>query len=283
MPLIDRGFGLINTWNDLQDDGIEDLLYPSFFIGQELSADDFPAVWNSFLNRMDGASRERRRDAAKEIKEESFKDGQFVFQHQYAGTACLQSVLFGIFLPLRTCRDVAIGKRIEDSISHIGPPEVSGFPVPANLQAWTKAMAEIGPLAVSQQERAAQEAMIRFSNLEELYPWLMHRFQYVSQFSGPDASEIKHEWDAATGLNLDPAYSWDWDRRKFDAIDFTEEQKERIKKITDRSRRERRISQTMSLPWVDIAAFASWLSRGEGILKVAPRDIRMSLVWFNSD
>jgi hypothetical protein len=283
MHVMNKRFGLINTWNDLQDDGIEELLYPSFFMGQELSLQKFSAVWGSFLDRGDGGSKERRKAAAKEIGLDHFKNGQFAFQHQHGGTACLQTILYGIFLPLNTCRDSAIGKRLQDSISHISPPEVSGFPMSVNLQAWTKAMAEIGPLAVTQQEHAAQEALIRLSDPEETYPWLKQQFRYVTEFSGPDAAEIKREWDVATGLDVDPTHWWDESPKKMEAITLSQKQREQIKKIMDRSRTERRISQTAPLPWKNIDEFAIWLSRGDDVLKVTPQDIRMALVWFNSD
>jgi len=264
--------GIIRTYIDRADDGIENLLYPSFFLGQELAYDVFHSIWAATIaSESPLINRNNQLAADKELGATLLKDGQYAMFHQYGGTACSPIILFGIFLPLSTCSDPAISKKITRLIERIG--QTFGEPPNESLQQWKSELLDIGPLTIAHEKKSAREAFIRLSNLSELHPWLKTHFKYAVEFSGPDSTEIQAESDAIIPLS-------EIDRHK--ANPSSEIWKQYASALT-RGFRERRISETASLPWDNIDQFASWLTRGSGLLQVNPRDIRASLIWENSD
>ena len=270
--MIKKRKGVIRTYIDRDDDGIENLLYPSFFLGQELPYDAFPHVWAETIASEDSRiNRQNQIASDKEFGTTLLKAGQYAVWHQYGGAACSQAILFGIFLPVSTCCDAAVATKIDSLIKEIGP--TYDRPAQEEIDRWGMKLNEIGPLHIAKGENESSEALIRFTQLSELYPWLKARFKLAIEFDGPDHREIQAGADAIIAPS-------EIDRYKVDPTSAIWKQ---YAQALSRGFFERRINETASLSWENLNQFAGWLSRGKGLLAVNPEDIRGALIWANSD
>lgn len=278
--------GLVDdSGNDLQEWGVLELFYPSVFLGIELNYEEFPKTATFHYTN--------RQDAEEEIGA-ALKDGQFVIQHQFGGTSCAKTLPFGIFCPLN--RDEYPIQQLRAAISSLKPPSIDSFPDPASEEVWAKAMAAIGPLRlvpgkrgperhIRSNETGAHEAFVRFSDLDNLYPWLREHFQYVTEISGMDANEIRAAFLEATGVEIDPTRWWT-EQDKLAAAMIRDDQRPSFFAPHDRAR-QRQVTGLSRLPWHGIAEFGQWLAVGLGggrvKRKVTPGDLTAALIWQNSD
>lgn len=263
--------GLINEWLDIQDAGILELIYPSFFIGVELSSDEFPHG-PMFLG--DPHAEQAVLDKMAKL---SLHSGQFVFQHQYGGSSGGQAILLGIVLPLSGCDDNDLRRSIGRAIAQMTRPVGSGAPDAETLDTWASIMRTLGPIRLSD-SRASEEALVRLESTDELYKWLKAHFSYITEFSGLGPEEVRRELRAVTGRDVDPTLFW-----REEGAALSEADKSKVFAIQQRNRSSRAIGKLEPLSWKDVAAFADWLIGEHGPLKHKRKDVECALVWQNSD
>lgn len=255
--------GIIEPYN-LEDFGIRELLLPSFFIGFILPV------------RPGNIERISPEDVAKEkqlMATKNFADGQFVLDHQYEGYACTHRTLLGIFLPLSACSSPEILLKLLRVTREFHPkhPHVESV----EKEKWIQILHDIGPLIANDGD--IEEAFIRVRP-SEAYPWLQRYFTYVTSFSGPSNDDLQIDLNSIPSLmNVDPRdisrAKWRENVAKADA--------ERFSALLGKSRAERIIHQTESLPWKNIAEFSDWLC-GKNI-SADSYDIYATLLYENSD
>ena len=253
----------------VEDFGIEELLLPSIFLGVRLPLERRYA----FLDDFSYTDREFAR-ANELLGLRSFKDGQFVFHHQFAGHQCNIANLVGIFLPLRTCKDYEVRTQFQHMAGHFHP----GHPLISRVYAkmWAPALRGIGPLEAAPTD--VEEAFVRFSNVGQTYLWLKDRFEYVAEFSGLGNEELEAE--AAAISSLVSVNLFDVRRTEFrenpDPTDL-----EKFSSLYDKSKKSRIISRTEPLHWGSLAEFSGWL--GNEAWRVGEQDICAALIYQNSD
>lgn len=234
----------------LAAEGIEELIYPAFFLG--VISQGQPVT-----------------------HENEFRDGQFVMSHIYAGTACSNRHLRGIFMPLSICKE-------KDT------PIIQALTQVASTGRYDQAlMNKIGPLNLMPfaggSSDGSNEALLWFTNSDEIYPWLKsHEFKYVTEFIGPDTQDLRVLPEIVQRVSKE---------NLSDPGDI-----QLALGIVEAAAHLREIGNSNSLTWSDTGEFARWLSCDgkiplerqryiphENRYVVEPAQISAAFIYANSD
>lgn len=261
-----KNSGIISD-SAMEDKGIEELFYPSFFLGTLLPIQPFDILTFKY-------SPKEIAFAEREIGLSSLKSGQFAMFHQYAGYSCSSESLLGVFMPLSSANDLDLFKALDTFTKEFQPKD----PTRASLQwpHWQPILKAIGPLESPKED--FKEAFIRFP-ADRLYSWLKAHFRYVTEVQGLSNEELKKDFESIQPLkfpNLNDPNSQEW------SDTATKGDQSRFLDVERRSRMSRRISKLEPLPWTNLDEFAVWLSRGEKH-RVKPEDVKAALIYENSD
>ncbi|MBI3506825.1 MAG: hypothetical protein HY059_18460 [Proteobacteria bacterium] len=172
---LEKGF-ISDSFSYLSDESTK-RFYPCFFIGVELAnnPNELKANVGSVGN---------------------LKSGQFILTHEFNGHACSTVDLFGIFLPITTCRDPIIVDALRTiTIDFAGedkcyiqswrletPPGTS-LPGIEELRA---EFSKFSPLQLRPVARkvGTEEAIVRFTDPATTFDWLkLLGFQYIEEFN----------------------------------------------------------------------------------------------------
>lgn len=246
--------GIIGVHN-LEDFGIDRLLIPSIFVGRTFK---------------EGAIA----DAEKRIGLSHLKDGQFVFEHQFAGHVCDCRVLAGIFLPLSSCDSPEIRARLHRVAEEFRPRDP--FFAKMKRGRWQQFLLETGPL--KSRDEDFEEAFIRFE-AGEAYPWIKAYFKFIAEFAGLGNDDVQKRVTEISDLervDLQNVADHKWRPNPSDAS------LEAFHKISEESRESRKIGELRKMPWGNLEDFSKWLSPDENH-PITTNDVAAALVYENSD